>query len=98
MDESAWWPKGVIHDDLLTNESESILTEFGTMNLWNFESSLSMEWWEKKPEDGVIWGEWPDVTEVKIQNYSMTITDFKFIFWCGFLPLFFLFCASIFDP
>ena len=66
MDESAWWPKGVIHDDLLTNESESILTEFGTMNLWNFESSLSMEWWENKPEDGVIWGQWPDVTEVKV--------------------------------
>ena len=66
MDESPWWPSGIIHEDSESFDSGKIRTEFGTLNCWNYQDCLTVDWWAQAPNQSDIVGTWPEVTEVSM--------------------------------
>ena len=68
MDESPWWPVGIITEDSESFDSGRIQTVFGTLETWDFTQCLSAEWWHTQPQDGAVWGQWPNVSTVEILN------------------------------
>ena len=66
MDESPWWPSGIIHEDSESFDSGKIRTEFGTLYCWNYQDCLTVDWWAQVPSQSAIVGTWPEVTEVSI--------------------------------
>lgn len=66
MDDAPWWPKGIITDDSVSFDTGRVQTSFGSVDSWNYGESLALEWWQTAPTDGNIWGDWPQVTQVKV--------------------------------
>ena len=64
MDESPWWPKGIITEDSEGFASGRIQTLFGTLQTWDYSQCLDEMWWNSPPQDGTIWGQWPNVTNL----------------------------------
>ena len=66
MDDSPWWPVGIIAEDSDSFASGQIQTAFGTIETWQFNDCLSSDWWSSPPNDGNVWGEWPEVTQIDV--------------------------------
>ncbi len=66
MDESPWWPSGIVTEDSQDFSSGRIQTVFGTLETWIYQRCLAPNWWQKPPEEGIIWGQWPKVSEIEI--------------------------------
>ena len=66
MDESPWWPSGIIHEDSESFDSGKIRTEFVTLNCWDYQECLTVDWWAQPPSQSAIVGTWPKVTKVSI--------------------------------
>ena len=66
MDESSWWPSGIVTDDSQDISSGRIQTVFGTLETWGYQECLTPNWWQKPPQEGIIWGQWPKVSEIEI--------------------------------
>jgi hypothetical protein len=66
MDESPWWPSGIVTEDSQDSSSDRIQTVFGTLETWDYQDCLAANWWQKPPSEGVIWGSWPKVSEIEI--------------------------------
>ena len=56
MDESPWWPKGIITEDSEGFASGRIQTLFGTLQTWDYAQCLDEMWWNSPPQDGTVWG------------------------------------------
>jgi len=66
MDESPWWPSGIVTEDSQDISSGRIQTVFGTLGTWGYQECLAPNWWQKPPKEGIIWGQWPKVSEIEI--------------------------------
>jgi hypothetical protein len=66
MDESPWWPSGIVTEDSQDSSSDRIQTVFGTLETWDYQDCLAANWWQKPPSEGIIWGSWPKVSEIEI--------------------------------
>ena len=66
MDDSPWWPRGIITEDFENLAADRIQTVFGSFETWEFQDSLKVEWWQEIPQEGTIWGQWPKVTDIEI--------------------------------
>ena len=66
MDESPWWPSGIVTEDSQDISSGRIQTVFGTVETWGYQECLAPNWWQKPPKEGIIWGQWPKVSEIEI--------------------------------
>ena len=80
MDESPWWPVGIITEDSESFDSGRIQTVFGTLETWDYTQCLSTEWWQEQPQDGAVWGQWPKVSTVEIlsqdrKGYLVRLND-----------------------
>ena len=80
MDESPWWPVGIITEDSDSFDSGRIQTVFGTLETWDYTQCLSAEWWQAQPQDGAVWGQWPNVSTVEIlcqdrKGYLVRLND-----------------------
>ena len=80
MDESPWWPSGIVTEDSHESSSGRIQTVFGTLETWGYQDCLAASWWQKPPEEGIIWGQWPEVSEIDIihqdrKGYLIRIND-----------------------
>ena len=80
MDESPWWPVGIITEDSESFDSGRIQTVFGTLETWDYTQCLSAEWWQTQPQDGAVWGQWPNVSTVEIlcqdrKGYLVRLND-----------------------
>ena len=80
MDESPWWPKGIITEESESFSSGRIQTLFGSLDTWHYQDSLTQKWWQDVPLEGAFWGQWPDVTELQIlhqdrKGYLIRIND-----------------------
>jgi hypothetical protein len=70
MNEPLWWPQGVIqtpHDSSFEGE---LITSLGRLKIWNFNSSLELEWWQAVPEIGKVWGKWPKVKILEVIKHD----------------------------
>ena len=70
MDDTPWWPSGIITEDSSGLDSGVIQTVFGSIQSWDFKACLSTKWWQNPPENGTMWGEWPEVTTVEIIKHD----------------------------
>jgi len=70
MDELGWWPKGVVQTPYESSFEGEIVTSLGRLKMWNFEASLDLEWWQQVPEEGKVWGEWPEVKILEVIQYD----------------------------
>ena len=80
MDESPWWPSGIVTEDSHEISSGRIQTVFGALETWGYQDCLAASWWQKPPEEGIIWGQWPEVSEIDIihqdrKGYLIRIND-----------------------
>lgn len=80
MDESPWWPSGIVTEDSHESSSGRIQTVFGALETWGYQECLTPNWWQKPPEEGIIWGQWPEVSEIDIihqdrKGYLIRIND-----------------------
>lgn len=80
MDESPWWPSGIVTEDSHEISSGRIQTVFGALETWSYQECLTPNWWQKPPEEGIIWGQWPEVSEIDIihqdrKGYLIRIND-----------------------
>lgn len=80
MDESPWWPSGIVTEDSHEISSGRIQTVFGALETWDYQDCLAASWWQKPPEEGIIWGQWPEVSEIDIihqdrKGYLIRIND-----------------------
>ena len=66
MDESPWWPSGIVTEDSQEISLRRIQTVFGTLETWDYQECLGANWWQKLPVEGTIWGQWPEVSEIEI--------------------------------
>ena len=66
MDDSPWWPGGIITEDFENLAEDRIQTVFGSFETWEFQDSLKVEWWQEIPQEGTIWGQWPKVSNIEI--------------------------------
>ena len=66
MDDSPWWPKGIIAEDSENLATDRIHTIFGSFETWDFQESLKIEWWQEIPREGTVWGQWPNVSDIEI--------------------------------
>ena len=70
MDDTPWWPSGITTEDSSGLDSGVIQTVFGSIQSWDFKACLSTKWWQNPPENGAMWGEWPEVTTVEIIKHD----------------------------
>ena len=66
MDESPWWPSGIVTEDSQEISLGRIQTVFGTLETWDYQECLAANWWQKLPREGTIWGQWPEVSGIQI--------------------------------
>ncbi len=66
MDEPPWWPSGIVTEDSQDISSGRVQTVFGTLETWSYQECLNPNWWQKPPKEGLIWGQWPGVSEIEI--------------------------------
>ncbi len=66
MDESPWWPRGIITEESEEFSSGRIQTVFGSLDTWDFQDCLTVKWWHEAPQDGAYWGQWPEVSDIEI--------------------------------
>ena len=60
MGEPAWWPSGISQKSFSDSQTSLICrTPFGKTTLWNCHTATELQWWQQKPEEGLIWGDWP---------------------------------------
>lgn len=70
MDEPLWWPQGVIQAPYDSSFEGELVTSLGRLNIWNFNSSLELEWWQTIPETGKVWGKWPEVKILEVIQHD----------------------------
>ncbi len=66
MDESPWWPRGIITEESEEFSSGRIQTVFGSLDTWNFQDCLTVKWWQEPPQEAKFWGQWPEVPDIEI--------------------------------
>ena len=70
MDEPKWWPIGVSQTPYDPSFKGEIITSLGRLNIWDYKPSLELGWWQEKPENGKVWGEWLDVKILEIIQHD----------------------------
>ena len=80
MDESPWWPSGIVTEDSESFSSGRVQTVFGSIDTWNYQECLAEKWWQKPSAEGTFWGTWPEASEVEIihqdrKGYLIRIND-----------------------
>ena len=70
MGEPAWWPSGISQKPFVDSQTNIICrTSFGKITRWNFYPATQLEWWQQVPEDGIIWGDWPQEI-ISVENVA----------------------------
>lgn len=60
MGEPAWWPSGISQSSFSESQESLICrTSFGKTTMWDYHSATELQWWKQVPEEGSIWGDWP---------------------------------------
>ena len=81
MDESPWWPSGIVSEDSQDISSGRIQTVFGTLETWGYQECLP-KLVAETPGEGIVWGQWPKVSEIEIlhqdrKGYLLRINENK---------------------
>ena len=65
MGESPWWPAGIATlPKPATSFEGTFRTQWGQIQLWDFEQVLDLDWWRKAPKEMFEWGFWPKEIEI----------------------------------